>query len=103
MIWANCLQNDVDIIGADSEDVTTDGDDDSVSGTNEGVAKYDNVGGNNSMATPVTSGVVSGGASQEQTNRKRETKKAANVRATLNWMDRDENAPNTDAAKYEVE
>ena len=69
---------------------------------NEGIAKFDKAGANSSTATPVTNGVARGGASQEQSNRKRETKKAANVRATLNWMDRDENAPNTDAAKYEV-
>ena len=54
------------------------------------------------VSTPVVRGSTTGSASQHQTNRKRESKKAANSRATLNWMHRDPNAPNIDAANYEV-
>ena len=54
------------------------------------------------VSTPVVRGSTAGSASQNQTNRKRESKKAANSRATLNWMHRDPNAPNIDAVNYEV-
>ena len=54
------------------------------------------------VATPVVREGSASTASQQQTNRKRESKKSANFRATLNWMHRDPNAPNIDAANYEV-
>ena len=54
------------------------------------------------VATPVVRKGSASTASQQQTNRKRESKKSANFRATLNWMHRDPNAPNIDAANYEV-
>ena len=109
------LQRDGDMAATDVEDVSSDEEAITAFGTKRAIRQirpHDGAGGNGIMdepevvspvaTTPVASVGATGSASQEQTNRKRESRKVANFRATLNWMHRDDNAPNVDAAGYEV-
>ena len=81
----------------DTEDMSSDEADEEANTATE--LKLD---GGMDAATPVVREGSASTASQQQTNRKRESKKSANFRATLNWLHRDPNAPNIDAANYEV-
>ena len=89
-----CSQQDDDMAVTDAEDMSSDEEANTTTSL-----KLD---GGVDVTTPVVRDGTASTASQHQTNRKRESKKSANFRATLNWMHRDPNAPNIDAANYEV-